>query len=278
VTEGVVLGAAADVIERRVGETDHVEVVDHHPGGGQALGHGGGVGLVGIDHHMADPCQPWRRLDREPLGDRDSAASRQNIDESSCVEVDDPGHQQRRAFRGGGEERGLIQPERPRGTETGEVIDAGPAVVAHRGHRCVPGHPEVPGRLADRVLCGVDPPGDLGPGRSVSTARGAIWSDSSDHVRAGQTGSGQRQRRLDHTSTTGRSASARSRTTTRRRPWPTARTPQDEHQARSSVVSTASHHSPLASSSSWAHTMNPSSPSRSDTPLPSRSIRGLLSM
>jgi hypothetical protein len=76
VAEGVVLGAAADVIERRVGETDHVEVVDHHSGGGQALGDGGGVGLVGIDHHMADPGQPRCRLGREPLGDGNSAASR----------------------------------------------------------------------------------------------------------------------------------------------------------------------------------------------------------
>jgi hypothetical protein len=55
VTEGVVLGAAADVIERRVGGTDDMEVVDHHSGGGQALGDGGGVGLVGVDHHMAGP-------------------------------------------------------------------------------------------------------------------------------------------------------------------------------------------------------------------------------
>ena len=53
---------------------------------------------------------------------------------------------------------------------------------------------------------------------------------------------------------------------TRRRPSPTARTTQDGHQARCSVVSTASHHSPLASSSSWAHTTNASSPSSAETP------------
>jgi hypothetical protein len=114
--------------------------------------------------------------------------------------------------------------------------------------------------------------------RSVSTARGAISSHSSDHVPAGHAGSAQRHSRLAHTSTTGRSAIGRSRTTTRRRPWPTARTPQDGHQARSWVVSTASHHSPVVSSSNCARTTNPSSPSSADTPLPSRSIRGLLLM
>jgi hypothetical protein len=38
------------------------------------------------------------------------------------------------------------------------------------------------------------------------------------------------------------------------------------------------HHSPLASSSSCARMTKPSNPSSADTPLPSRSIRGLLSM
>jgi hypothetical protein len=38
------------------------------------------------------------------------------------------------------------------------------------------------------------------------------------------------------------------------------------------------HHSPLASSSSCARTTKPSNPSSVDAPLPSRSIRGLLSM
>jgi hypothetical protein len=42
--------------------------------------------------------------------------------------------------------------------------------------------------------------------RSVSTARGAISSQSSDHVRAGQAGSAQRHNRLAHTSTEAASA------------------------------------------------------------------------
>jgi hypothetical protein len=46
------------------------------PGAGQAASDRGGVGLVGVDHNMADPRQPRLRLGREPVSDRDSAASR----------------------------------------------------------------------------------------------------------------------------------------------------------------------------------------------------------
>ena len=52
--------------------------------------------------------------------------------------------------------------------------------------------------------------------RRSTQLRGAIWSDSSDQVRAGQAGSQQRHRCLAHTSTAGRSASGRARTTTPR--------------------------------------------------------------
>ena len=71
VPEGGLLGAAADLVERGVGETDHVEVVDDEPGSGQALGDRGGVGLVRADDHVADAGQPRRRLAGQPLGDSD---------------------------------------------------------------------------------------------------------------------------------------------------------------------------------------------------------------
>ena len=157
------------------------------------------------------------------------------------------------------------------------MIDARAAVVAHRSHRRVPRHPKVPGGPGHGVLVGADPAGDL---RAGPFGKHSPWGDLRGllGLRAGHAGCEQRHRRLAHTSTTGRSAIGRSRTTTRRRPWPIARTPQISHQAESSAVSTASHHSPLASSSSWVQTTNPSSPTNADTPLPLRSIRGLLSM
>jgi len=42
------------------------------------------------------------------------------------------------------------------------MVDARSAVIAHRRHRRVPRHPEVPRRLGDGVLVGADPLGDFG--------------------------------------------------------------------------------------------------------------------
>ena len=213
-----------------------MEVIDHQPGVGQAVGDRGGVGLVGVDHHMADPGQPRRRLRRQPVGDRHGAASRQNIDQAAGVEVDDPGHQQRRVLGGGRQERRLIEPDRARVHRGGRGDRRG----AGRGRAPRPSPrartPRSPGPLGRRSARRGRPAEQISArARSVSTARGAISSDSSDQVRAGQAGSAQRHSRLAHTSTTGRSAIGRSRTTTRRRPWPIARTPQVSHQARSSI-------------------------------------------
>jgi hypothetical protein len=97
--------------------------------------------------------------------------------------------------------------------------------------------PRSPRRLSDGMLVGLDLGGDLGAD-PFGQHRVGDPLGSSDQVRAGHPGSGQRHRRLAHTSTTGRPASVRSRTTTRRRPWPTARTPHVSHQARRSVAST----------------------------------------
>ena len=105
VSGGGMLGPAADLVERRVGQADHVEVIDHQPRVGQPDSDGGGVGLVGVDHHVGDPGQPGGRLRAEPVGDRHGAASRENVHEAARIEVDDPGHQHGRVLGGGGQER-----------------------------------------------------------------------------------------------------------------------------------------------------------------------------
>jgi hypothetical protein len=74
--------------------------------------------------------------------------------------------------------------------------------------------------------------------RSVSTARGAIHSDRSDHVFFSQSESGQRQIRLAHSNTTGRPATGKSRTATRRRPWATATAPHSGQPVESASLST----------------------------------------
>lgn len=110
---------------------------------------------------MADASEPWCGLRPKPVRDRHSAASRENIDETSYVEVDDPERQQRRVLGGGGEERRLVQPDPTGCAEAEEVINPWPAMIPDGGHRCVPGHPEVPGGLSDRVLRWSDPSADL---------------------------------------------------------------------------------------------------------------------
>jgi hypothetical protein len=226
----------------------------------------------GYGSHSAEmrSASPPSRLRPQPLGDRPGAASRQHVHQPAGVDVDDARRQQRGGRGRGGQERRLVHPDGRRGAHAGEVVDPGPAVVAHRRHGGVPAHAEALGASSHRLLAGAHPAGDLRSGRSVSTDRGAMASDSSDHVPISQAASAQRHSRLPHTSTTGRPPMGRSRTRTRRRPCPTARPPHGGHQARSLVVSTASHPSPVVSSSRWARTTNPSSPSSADTPLPSR--------
>ncbi len=102
-----------------------------------------------------------------------------------------------------------------------------------------------------------------------------MTSQRSLQVPTSQSASGQRHRRLAHTRTTSRPAMARSRTFTRRRPWPTARVPHELHPTTSAVVSTCSQISP--STSSWAPTTNPGMPSNAVAPsLRCFTVRGLL--
>ncbi len=99
----------------------------------------------------------------------------------------------------------------------------------------------------------------LGWARSVSDERGPMSSVSSLKVATAQSGSGHRQIRLRHTSTTGRSAMGRSRIFTTLRPWPTARVPQAGQPVTLAVVSTSIHSS--RSCSIWVPTTNSGMPS-----------------
>jgi hypothetical protein len=64
VSEAGLLGPAADLVERGVGQADDMEVIDHPAGVGQLGGDRGGVGLVRVDRHIVDPRQPSGRLRR----------------------------------------------------------------------------------------------------------------------------------------------------------------------------------------------------------------------
>jgi hypothetical protein len=75
VSQAGLLGAAAHLVERGVGQTDDVEVIDHQAGLGQSSAHRGGIGLIGVDHHVVDRSQPTGGLGAEPGGHRGGAAS-----------------------------------------------------------------------------------------------------------------------------------------------------------------------------------------------------------
>lgn len=94
--------------------------------------------------------------------------------------------------------------------------------------------------------------------RTVNSPLAAIAGEVSDHVRVPQSGSGQRQIRFAQHNTTGRPDTGRSRTRTRRRPCPTARTPHVAQPATSAVVCTTRCHSPATSR--WAPTTKPGMP------------------
>ena len=75
--------------------------------------------------------------------------------------------------------------------------------------------------------------------RSVSDARGAMASDRSVQLPTSQSGSGQRQMRFHHTTTTRRPPEGRSRTGTFRRPFDTARVPHSGQATKTALVSTS---------------------------------------
>ncbi len=111
---------------------------------------------------MGDPVAPTSRLGIEPCRDGCSAASRHHIHQPARIEIDDPGHQSGGRCGGRRQKRGLVDADRRRRSQPGEVIDTRRAVISNRSHRRMPAHPEVPGRLSHAVTLRADPASDLG--------------------------------------------------------------------------------------------------------------------
>jgi hypothetical protein len=141
-------------------------------------------------------------------------------------------------------ERVLIDPERNDAVETAVGRDQCITVIDHGLMGATPADPERPGRLLDGVEVLADTPTDLGSCPLGQRRPRPISSDVSDHDPRRHIVSLQRHVRLDHTITVGTPAIGRSRTGTRRRPLPTARTPQSGHHDRGASVSTSSQRSP----------------------------------
>jgi hypothetical protein len=164
VAEGVLLHPAADLVQGGVAQSHGVEVIDDQLGVGQPLGQAPGVAGVGIQGDGVDGGQPRRRPGDEPPGNPLRSTAFDHIEEPVAVQVDEAGHQQRRVLRVGGEEGVLVEPQRRRGAEAGQVIHPRSAVIAHRGQGGVPPHPEAPGHLGDGVAGLTDEAADLGSG------------------------------------------------------------------------------------------------------------------
>ena len=96
IPERVVLHPAPYFVEGGVGEPDHVEVIHDELRVGHLVGQRGRVGLVGVDHRVADTSAPPGVLRGEPVLHRDGGTGRDHIDELAPIEIHDAGHQQRR--------------------------------------------------------------------------------------------------------------------------------------------------------------------------------------
>src|SRR5690606_15758510 len=112
------------------------------------------------------------------------------------------------------------------------------------------------------------------PARWVITCRAGNAGCASVYGLAAQSSSTQRHRRFNTRSRTGRPKHAKSRTSTGRRSWDSARMPHLEHPTTVAVVSTVTVSSSAVSATS--RTRKPSRPnSFSASPLPSTIVRGL---
>jgi hypothetical protein len=198
-----------------------------------------------------------------------------DIEEPVTVQVDEPGEQQRRVLGGGGEERGLIQTQRGGRPEPGQMIDPRPAVVAHRRHGGVPGHPEAAGDLGARPARFADEAADLGtgplgqrrPGRDLIDLLGPR-RDLAVRIGTppGPLGPHQHHRPIRH----GQVADLDRAPAVADGPRP-----QPSQPTTSAVVSTASHHS--RPTSIWAPTTNSGIPRSVVAPsLRCITVRGLL--
>ncbi len=149
-TERFLLHAAAGVVDRRVRQPDRVEVIDHDRRV-EPVGEPGRIPAERVDDRHVDRLDPFSRSVVEPVANDLARTSLGDVEELVTVQVDEPGDHDRRMFRAGPQEAGLVQAERARRTQTFGIIDKVFAVLAHRGHRGVPSDTELAGDLRDAV-------------------------------------------------------------------------------------------------------------------------------
>lgn len=125
VTERVVLDAAADVVDCRVGQGDGMEVIDHHGRMAEVGEQSVGVTAVRVQGHRGHGLEPLEGLVLEPVADAGGAATRDNIEEPVTGQVHEPGDVEGVVELVAGQERRLVHAQRVDVTDPVGVIDEG---------------------------------------------------------------------------------------------------------------------------------------------------------
>jgi hypothetical protein len=77
-----------DLVQRWVGESDRVEVIDHQLGAREPVSDAAGVALVGVQRDGLDRRQPRRRPRRQPPANPLRGAAFHDIEEPAPVDID----------------------------------------------------------------------------------------------------------------------------------------------------------------------------------------------
>jgi hypothetical protein len=162
--QGGLLGPPADLVDHHVGQPDGMKVVHHHGGVAEWCDQGAGIAAPGVQGHRSHPGQPASRLGAEPAVHRGPGPVGHQVQQSSVLQVDQPGDPSGGRDPGRLEEAGLVQPQRGHTVQPRGVIHQRSAVLVDGAHDGRPANPQVTGDRGDRVGVLADPPTRLGPG------------------------------------------------------------------------------------------------------------------
>jgi hypothetical protein len=182
VAQGDLLGAAADLVDHRVGQPDSMEVVHH--GRMTQWGHqGAGIPPPRVQGDRADPGQPAPRPAPKPAVHRSPGTVGHHLQQPATLQVHQAGDPPSWCGAGGLQQAGLVQPEPGHPIQASRVLHQRPAVIGHRSHDGRPADPQITAGRGHRVGVLADPPADLGPARWVITITAPIAAVRSVQVR-----------------------------------------------------------------------------------------------
>ena len=148
---GLVLDSPPHVVDRVVGQLDHMERVRCLGGVGHGVAERLAVGPREVHHRPADAFSPQRRAPFDPSGGALGAATGDDVQQDAPAHVDDGGAPVLSAERAAAEHQDLVQAQRPHPLDAARVGgQQRPAPPVHRCHRGVPVAAQLGSDLADR--------------------------------------------------------------------------------------------------------------------------------